>query len=183
MTVTTIQVVNVWSRYTIPTLVAFDTKTKPGWPAELVESSAFLLKRLGFTAKERASIAYEPTGLSPYHHAVLIALDEDSHETQGAIADRLGYDHGQLVGLLDDLESKGLALRRRDPEDRRRQLVSLTPEGKKALTRLRTLSRKLENELFAPLNQGKRAQLHALLLELAQHHFPARTSSNTAANT
>jgi DNA-binding MarR family transcriptional regulator len=155
-------------------MVTVDTKTNPGWPAELVESSAFLLKRLGFAAKERASAAYERTGLTPYHHAVLIALDEDSHETQGAIADRLGYDHGQLVGLLDDLESKGLAVRKRDPGDRRRQLVSLTPEGKKALTRLRALSRKLENELFAPLDEAKRARLHALLLELARHHFPAK---------
>jgi DNA-binding MarR family transcriptional regulator len=141
------------------------------FPQELVASTAFLLKRLGFRAKEQALDAYERTGLSPYHHAVLIALDEDSHDTQGAIADTLGYDRGQLVGLLDELEEQGLVERRRDPEDRRRQLVRLTPSGRRTLRRLRALSHKLENDLLAPLGEEEREQLHELLLRLAQHHL------------
>src|SRR5689334_1094830 len=106
-------------------------------PRELLESSAFLLKRLGFAAKERSLAAYEETGLHPYHHAVLLVLDEGSRETQGSIADALGYDRGMLVGLLDELEERNLVERKRDPNDRRRHLVRLTPEGKKALKRLR----------------------------------------------
>jgi DNA-binding MarR family transcriptional regulator len=141
------------------------------FPQELVASTAFLLKRLGFRAKEQALEAYERTGLSPYHHAVLIALDEDSHDTQGAIADALAYDRGQLVGLLDELEEQGLVERRRDPEDRRRQLVRLTPDGRRTLRRLRALSHKLEHDLLAPLDEGERNQLHDLLLRLAQHHL------------
>src|SRR4051794_36303040 len=109
---------------------------RPRFPEELVASTAFLLKRLGFTAKEQALRAYEETGLSPYHHAILVALDDDAHETQGSIADALGYDRGQLVGLLDELEEGSLVERRRDPSDRRRQIVEMTPEGKRALNRL-----------------------------------------------
>ena len=85
-------------------------------PEELVASSTFLLKRLGFTAKERSLAAYEQTGLHPYHHAILIVLDERPHETQGSIADALGYDRGQLVGLLDELEEKGLVAAAPRPE-------------------------------------------------------------------
>jgi len=137
-----------------------------------VASTAFLLKRLGFLAKEKGQRAYEDTGLGPYHHAVLIALDEDTHETQGAIADTLGYDHGQLVGLLDELEERGFVERRRDPKDRRRQLVSMTADGKRALGRFRALARGLEEDLLTPLEESERERLHTLLLRLAEHHLP-----------
>ncbi|HEX6699677.1 MAG TPA: MarR family winged helix-turn-helix transcriptional regulator [Gaiellaceae bacterium] len=149
------------------------TRPLPRLPEELVASTAFLIKRLGFAAKDRAAKAYERAGLHPYHHAVLAVLDEGSRETQGAIADALGYDRGQLVGLLDELEEQGLVERRRDPADRRRHIVRLTPEGKRSLAKLRALARKLDDDLLAPLDDREREQFHALLLRLAQEHLPA----------
>lgn len=141
-------------------------------PEELMCSTTFLLKRLGFTAKERAMVAYEQTGLNPYHHGVLAVLDEGSRETQGAIADALGYDKGQLVGLLDELEEKGLVERRRDPADRRRHIVRMTDAGRSELTRLRELSAKLEDEFLASLSATERAELHTLLRKLAAFEIP-----------
>ena len=144
----------------------------PRLPEELVASATFLLKRLGFAAKERAMKAYEETGLHPYHHAILILLGEGSRETQGSIADALGYDRGQLVGLLDELEERGLIERRRDPNDRRRHLVRMTTEGKRMLRRLRALASQIEDEFLDPLSTEERATLHALLLRLAEKHEP-----------
>jgi DNA-binding MarR family transcriptional regulator len=141
-------------------------------PAELVASTSFLLKRLGFAAKERAMAAYEETGLHPYHHAVMLVLDEGTRDTQGSIADALGYDRGQLVGLLDELEEQGLVERKRDPNDRRRHLVRLTPEGKKSLRRLRALAGRLDDEFLTPLSDDERQALHGLLLRLAEVHEP-----------
>jgi DNA-binding MarR family transcriptional regulator len=147
-------------------------------PRELVDSTTFLLKRLGFAAKEQALGAYERTGLHPYHHAVLAVLDEGTRETQGEIADVLGYDRGQLVGLLDELEQKGFVERRRDPADRRRHIVRMTPEGERALAKLRTLSAGLEDDFLTGLDEGRRAELHALLLQLAERHLPACALAN-----
>jgi DNA-binding MarR family transcriptional regulator len=141
-------------------------------PAELLASSTFLLKRLGFAAKEQSLEAYEQTGLHPYHYAVLLVLDEGTRETQGAIADALGYDRGQLVGLLDELEERGLVERRRDPNDRRRQSVSLTADGKLALVKLRTLSAGIEDDFLSALDDDEREALHALLKKLARSHIP-----------
>jgi DNA-binding MarR family transcriptional regulator len=149
-----------------------DSKTEARLPAELVASTLFLLKRLGFAAKQRSLDEYEQAGLGPYHHAVLALLDEGAPETQNAIADALGYDPGTLVGLLDELEEQKLVERKRDPSDRRRHLVRLTGDGKRTLGRLRALARRVEDEFLAPLDAEQRQELHALLLTLAGRHEP-----------
>jgi DNA-binding MarR family transcriptional regulator len=143
-----------------------------GPPKELLSSSTFLLKRLGFAAKEHSHGAFEGTGLSPFHYAVLALLEEDPRETQAAIADALGYDRSHVVRLLDELEERDLVVRKRDPEDRRRHVVKMTPEGRKTLAKLRAIVVKLEDTFLAPLDPGERVALHALLVRLAAHHDP-----------
>jgi DNA-binding MarR family transcriptional regulator len=149
-------------------------------PLELMGSTAFLLKRLGFGIKSRTFEAFEAAGESPYHHAVLAVLDENAVETQAAIADALGYDRSWLVGLLDELEEADLIERRRDPADRRRHVVSLKPAGKKKLASLREIASQVEEQFLAPLEPGQRRALHALLLELAAHHDPRCAPSGAA---
>jgi MarR family transcriptional regulator, lower aerobic nicotinate degradation pathway regulator len=142
-------------------------------PEELVASSLFLLKKLGMTAKEQSHDAYDDLGTHPYHHAILALLDRGHRDTQGQIADALGYDRGQLVGLLDEMEDAGLVERQRDPNDRRRQVVRMTSAGKKTLATLRTLSKRIEEDFLAPLDESEREVLHGLLLRLAEEHVPS----------
>ena len=130
----------------------------PQLPEELIASTTFLLKRLGFAAKERTMKAYEGTGLHPYHHAILLVLDERSRETQGSIADALGYDRG-------------------------RHIVRLTGEGKRMLRRLRALATQIEDEFLSPLSEKERVNLHALLLRLAEKHEPRCALSSSPVRT
>lgn len=145
---------------------------RPRPPKEFRTSVSFLLKRMGFRLKERTMQAYESTGLSPYDHGVLALLAEEPVETQAMIADALGYDRSHLVGVLDDLEARELIERRRDPTDRRRHLVTLTPAGRDAVVRLRGVAKQLDNEFFEPLSAEERTQLLGLLSRLARHHDP-----------
>jgi DNA-binding MarR family transcriptional regulator len=144
--------------------------TRP--PRELVKSTSFLLKRLGFAIKERTVEAFEAQGASPYQHGILCSLSESRAETQAQIADALGYDRSWLVGLLDELEAEGLIERKPDPADRRRNVVTLKPEGEAKLLELRGLSKQVEDEFLAPLTKDERQQLHALLQKVAEHHDP-----------
>src|SRR5947209_2356078 len=94
--------------------------------------------------KAKAICRVEEAGYEFYDYSVLAILAEGDRETQSAIADALGLDPSRLVALLDSLEKRGLIVRQRDPQDRRRHVVSITTDGKRVHARLRELAREVE---------------------------------------
>ncbi len=144
----------------------------PRVPSELLASGGFLFAKLGLMLKVKALGAFEQVGFEAHQYSLLALLGEGDRETQATIADVLGVDRSQLVGILDDLEAKGLVERRRDPQDRRRHVVSLTADGRRQLVKLRDVIRRVENEFFAPLDAASREALYDALLSLAIYHDP-----------
>ncbi len=147
-----------------------ETPTEAPLPEELLASPGFLLARVGGGMKMRVLGELEEAGCPGFQYGVLALLREGPAQTQGRIADVLGIDRSQLVGELDQLEANGLIERRRDPLDRRRHMVAITPKGKKELVKLRGVVRRIEDEYLAPLDAESRAQLHDLLLRIAEGH-------------
>ena len=132
-------------------------------PKELLASTLFLLARAGMAIKTRTLDELEKAGFGMYQYSVLALLGEGDRPTQRLIASELGLDRSQLVGVLDGLEERGLIMRRRDPDDRRRHTVSLTPEGKRQLVRIRTMIARLEDSALKALDGESRQALHAAL--------------------
>jgi DNA-binding MarR family transcriptional regulator len=72
-------------------------------------------------------------------------------------------DANAVVLLLNELETAGMSVRKRDPHDRRRHLVEITESGKAALERAERAREGLEGEILAELSPEERAALRKLL--------------------
>jgi MarR family transcriptional regulator, lower aerobic nicotinate degradation pathway regulator len=139
-------------------------------PREFVASPSFLLKRVGMIAKEQTVQAFDEAGAVPFAYGVLAVLAQGACATQATVADALRYDRSYLVGLLDELEEEGLIQRRRDTNDRRRHVVSLTKAGERKLDELRSVVGAVDSELLAPLTAAERKTFNELLRKLAGAH-------------
>ena len=82
---------------------------------------------------------------------------------QQEIAEALCMDANNVVLLLNELEQRGYVSRLRDPSDRRRHLVGLTPVGQKALDDAELKQESIEDEVLQALDADERATLWQLL--------------------
>src|SRR5690242_21726616 len=84
-----------------------------------------LMIKLGRITMHRFTEALEPFGIRPRQVAALIELRDHGELTQQSLCSQLHLDPTNLVAVLNDLEDRGYAMRRRDPGDRRRHLVQV----------------------------------------------------------
>jgi DNA-binding MarR family transcriptional regulator len=127
-----------------------------------------LLAHLGRVAKRRFADALEPSGLSGPQAFALMQLRDLGPISQQELAETLDLDPSKLVALLNELESHGLAERRRDPGDRRRHIVEISPTGRARLADAERAMAAFENQFFAGLAPDERRQLQGLLGRVAQ---------------
>ncbi len=123
--------------------------------------SSVLLTRLARAVYRRSTEAV--LGMRLKQFVALDYLREHGSLAQQSLAEALHLDANNLVLLLNDLEPDGLVVRRRDPEDRRRHLVEITPAGVNALERAERGMESVEDEVFAGLSPDERCQLRELL--------------------
>src|SRR5205823_2368037 len=97
--------------------------------------------------------------LHPRHFGVLSHLAASEGQSQQALSNALGIHRSAVVALVDDLERRGLAERRRAPVDRRAYTLYLTPPGRDLLADLERIAKQHEAELLTALDESERSQL------------------------
>jgi DNA-binding MarR family transcriptional regulator len=105
----------------------------------------------------------------------LIAL-EILVRNEGCLQQELGatlmVDPNNCVLLLNELDDHGFVERQRDPKDRRRHIVAITPSGVKALQKAEAKLEELEGEVLSNLDAGDREQLRDLLMRAMDGQDP-----------
>lgn len=121
-----------------------------------------------------------PAGRTDY--AALAGLEEFGAMSQAALGRRLGIDRSDIVAVLNRLQADKLVLRDQDETDRRRNVVRITPAGKRTLQQLDTVINKAQQALLAPLSDDQQRQLTELLQHLVDHHRGYQRSRRDLAN-
>ncbi|MGW4380152.1 MarR family winged helix-turn-helix transcriptional regulator [Kitasatospora sp. NPDC004531] len=140
--------------------------------AALRATVVFNLGTLGALASERFAARVEALGIKPKHAGLLAALDAGSAASQQELATRLGVAPSLIVALADQLQELGAVERVRDPEDRRRQVLTLTPAGRHLLARCAEAAEAADGDLTAGLTQTQRTTLTRHLRTLGAQQLP-----------
>jgi len=96
--------------------------------------------------------AARKAGLEPRQHQLLLAvkgLPQSQRPLMGVLAERLQIQHHSAVELVDRMSRAGYIQRKRDGQDRREVLLSLTPKAEKVLKEL-SLDHKAELKNAGP---------------------------------
>ncbi|MFJ1756077.1 MarR family winged helix-turn-helix transcriptional regulator [Kitasatospora sp. NPDC088134] len=127
---------------------------------------SWLAGRLADRGRELVSAAIATEGLRLLQFAVLAAAAEYGPVTQADLSRYRPIDPKDLVVVLNHLQQAGLVLRSPHPSDRRKNVVTVTPDGTAVLARCTALAEAANAELLAPLTPAEREQLTALLTRL-----------------
>jgi DNA-binding MarR family transcriptional regulator len=138
-------------------------KRAPGHP----RSTAFLLAQVGARAAASFAVRLQELDLVPAHAGALRAIAANVGIRQQALASLLGMVPSRLVGLLDELEQRGLVERRDHPEDRRVYAIHLTEKGSRVMADIGRIARAHDDEVCAPLTEKQRGTLWSLLTQIA----------------
>lgn len=132
----------------------------------LEDQVGHLLRR----AHQRASAIFQEImdeGLTPQQYAALVKVRDFGTVSQNRLGRAVAMDPATSQGVTQRLLAKKLIRREPDPDDKRRALVSLTPEGEAILERLIPRGIRVSEETLAPLSPNDRKQFLTLLKRIS----------------
>lgn len=145
-------------------------------PARLKDRPTWLISRAYARSSGLLNVGFEihGNGLRGYHYRLLAALEEWGPASQADLSRSTGIDRSDVTAALGELESRNLIERTVDPGNKRRNIVTLTPEGVDQLRDLDTVVDTIQDELLAPLTATQRRQFTTLISRLVDDSSPTQ---------
>lgn len=127
----------------------------------------FLVKRTQRLLVQATEPVLARHGLDNPQYTLLLLIDAEGPGSQQWIGSRLGIDRTTVVAVVDAAERNGLVVRHRNPQDRRANVVDVTPAGAKALRAARAAVGEAERLVTARLDAADLAHLTRTLQTLS----------------
>ncbi|MFI2345622.1 MarR family winged helix-turn-helix transcriptional regulator [Streptomyces sp. NPDC019443] len=143
-------------------------------PDRLRRRASRLLSQLTMRSDRLITEGLARADARKWHYAVLASLQEYGPCSQAELSRRSGIYRSDMVGVLNELAERDLVERAPDPDDRRRNVITISTQGRRHLRLLDKVLDDLHDELLAPLSPAERDQFVQLLTRLLDHH--TRTS-------
>jgi DNA-binding MarR family transcriptional regulator len=142
-------------------------------PSRVAELPTWLISRAYARSHRLLGEGFATAGVRGYHYRLLAALEEFGPASQAALGRRTSIDRSDVVAALNDLAGRGLIERSPDPDDRRRNVITITPAGTEQLRELDAILAGVQEELLAPLSAAERTRFIRLLTRLLEHDAQA----------
>jgi MarR family 2-MHQ and catechol resistance regulon transcriptional repressor len=131
--------------------------------------NAFInLMRASDSLAARATLLLESEGLTHGQFGTLEALFHLGPLCQRALGEKLLRSGGNLTLVIDNLEKKGWVRRERQPDDRRKVLVSLTPKGRARIEKVFPAHVEFLTSVFGGLTSREQETLRGLCRKLGK---------------
>jgi DNA-binding MarR family transcriptional regulator len=137
-------------------------------PARVRELPTWLISRAYAHAHRLLAEGFASAGVRGYHYRLLAALEESGPASQADLGRRTSIDRSDVVAALNELADHGLIQRAPDPDDRRRNVITITRAGTRKLRELDAVLAGVQEQLLAPLSPADRRKLVTLLLRLLE---------------
>lgn len=98
----------------------------------------------------------------------LLHMDIAQPRSMKSYCQSYNLDAGNLTGIIDGLEEKGLVVREQDPSDRRIKTIRILPKGLKLRTALMQRIAENSGDLFAPLTASEQAEFATCVEKIHQ---------------
>ena len=138
-------------------------------PERLKGQFSRLVGKTAAQTRRVAGDALRAVGARKDDFVVLAVLAEFGPASQAVLAGRTQIYKSDLVAVLNELAEHGWVLRAPDPGDKRRNVVTLTDDGRRRLAELDGVLDGVNEHIMSPLDEAERAQLFALLGRVNAH--------------
>ncbi|MBW5421946.1 MarR family transcriptional regulator [Streptomyces sp. BG9H] len=139
-------------------------------PDRLRRRASRLLSQLTMRSDRLVNEGLARADSRKWHYAVLASLEEYGPGSQAELSRRSGIYRSDMVGVLNELAERDLVERAPDPDDRRRNIITISARGRRHLRLLDHVLDDLHEELLAPLDPAERDEFVGLLIRLLDHH-------------